>query len=245
MAVEMARELQALAGGRRTRAVKQQKVVHAPRAAVAANAASSSTPRALISSYFVARTPVLAATPPPPAAASGVTPATAPVPAPCTIPPDGGCVAHTTDPPEAPAPCLICLEVIDPQATGNSACLTLPCQHHFHGECLLKWAVSAQSNRGTCPSCRASVGGSGSAPADAIPTSPLHPYPSAKGSVAKEAAAGLEEVTTSAPTTTTTEPQAEPEVDATRSTHGNAPCSEAPQCVLTAAVRTHAPRWRV
>jgi hypothetical protein len=146
MAVEMARELQALAGGRRTRAVKQQKVVHAPRAAVAANAASSSTPRALISSYFVARTPVLAATPPPPAAASSVTPATAPVPAPCTIPPDGGCVAHTTDPPEAPAPCLICLEVINPQATGNSACLTLPCQHHFHGE--ISWRYAAEYRKG-------------------------------------------------------------------------------------------------
>jgi hypothetical protein len=67
MAVEMARELQALAGERRTRAAraaKQQKVAHATRAAATpAKAACSSTPHALISSYFTAKKAVCSRVP--------------------------------------------------------------------------------------------------------------------------------------------------------------------------------------
>ena len=111
MAVEMARELQALAGERPMRAVKQQKVAHAPRAAATSvNAASSSTPRALISSYFTTRTPVAA-----PAATVDTTPTTAPTLAAPTAASVPSPVTACSVTPEAPAMtpcCCICLEVI-------------------------------------------------------------------------------------------------------------------------------------
>ena len=139
MAVEMTRELEALAGERRTRAAKQQKVAHATRAAATpAKAAGSSTPHALISSYFTARTPVAAS--PSLVAAVDTTPTTAPAaPTATSIP------VATRSIPDMPPGCCICLEAIDPQATGN---MTLDPSHPKSLTKELGLALSGGSLRG-------------------------------------------------------------------------------------------------
>lgn len=51
--------------------------------------------------------------------------------------------------------CAICLDTLDPLATGNNACATLPCTHAFHVACVLRFARSNDDNHGRCPLCRA------------------------------------------------------------------------------------------
>ena len=64
--------------------------------------------------------------------------------------------------------CSICLEPLDPHATGNASQATLPCGHAFHCACILKVARSDTHCHGMCPLCRATPDGH-TEPADEEP----------------------------------------------------------------------------
>ena len=110
--------------------------------------------------------------------------------------------ADATDGSEAPPmDCPICLTPIDPNATCGAACMTLPCSHHFHGDCIIDWLRTAQT---TCPVCRSGPAGSS--------TSANSPQPKPP----KTAETGKPPVT---PAAATTETETETETDAPRSGH--------------------------
>eukprot|EP00966_Prymnesium_polylepis_P052644 1218969-Prymnesium_polylepis.1 len=75
--------------------------------------------------------------------------------------------------------CAICLEALDHEATGNSACVTLPCAHIFHAACALSFARSECEGHGRCPLCRAGASGR----TDANPRH--HPSTTKEGSAGK------------------------------------------------------------
>ena len=76
--------------------------------------------------------------------------------------------------------CSICVDVLCPEAVGNLACVTLPCNHVFHATCALSFARSSCLNHGLCPLCRAGASGSTS-------TSTTHHHrPSAPDSASKK-----------------------------------------------------------
>ena len=63
--------------------------------------------------------------------------------------------AHSAPPDEPESEiCSICLDELSACATGNSACVTLPCKHVFHAECMIRFARSKSVNHRTCPVCR-------------------------------------------------------------------------------------------
>ena len=85
-------------------------------------------------------------------------------------PTDTAAGAHT--PANDPGECPVCLDPIQRDATGNRACLTLPCGHCFHARCVYQVAASDSQNHGRCPVCR------GGAPRDpatgtAAPSAPV------------------------------------------------------------------------
>lgn len=46
--------------------------------------------------------------------------------------------------------CMVCLGEFSSDEDGSEIALKLPCGHHFHDDCLVKWL----ENRNTCPLCR-------------------------------------------------------------------------------------------
>ena len=70
--------------------------------------------------------------------------------------PEAPACAHSSSPDaSAEEVCTICLDELSASATGNLACVTLPCKHVFHAECMIRFARSKSDNHRTCPVCRA------------------------------------------------------------------------------------------
>ena len=129
-------------------------------------------PPRLFSAFFArpVATPSAAATPAAatpaattPAPLTAASPLTEPTDANVADAPDGvtnaassmqsGDVATTTSPEPASLHCTICLDTLQASAVGNRACVTLPCTHTFHAECVLTFAMSDCRNHGCCPNC--------------------------------------------------------------------------------------------
>ena len=147
----------------------------------------SAPPPRLLSSFFArpVATPSAAATPAAatpaattPAPLTAASPLTEPTDANVADAPDGvtnaassmqsGDVATTTSPEPASLHCTICLDTLQASALGNRACVTLPCTHTFHAECVLTFAMSDCRNHGRCPNCRGRGACSTSAADDAM-----------------------------------------------------------------------------
>ena len=123
----------------------------------ASAAAAKSTPS--ISTFFRPRATTPSPPPPPPTGTlqppRGQSPPTVPV-SPSPPEPFSGNAAGTN---ADDAACPICFEVLDPAATGNSACVSLECRHVFHAGCMVAYARSDAPGSRACPLCRDTPGG--------------------------------------------------------------------------------------
>ena len=117
-----------------------------------AAAAAKATPG--IASFFSPRATTPSPLPPPPPTVPP-TPQSLRAPTPPTVPPSPSPIQPSPeDEAGTNTACSICLDALDPAATGNWACVTLGCGHDFHAGCMLSYTRSDAPGRRACPLCR-------------------------------------------------------------------------------------------